>query len=285
MRILITGAEGQVASELLHSIEKNKFFIAPYSKNKLDITQLSLVRQTFQMIQPNMVINAAAYTQVDRAEEDAINAYAVNRDGAKHLAIVCEELKIPLIHLSTDYVFDGCKQSPYIETDSISPLNIYGQSKWEGEKMIRQYCSKHLILRVSAVFGKQGVNFVKTIMRLAQQQDVLRIVGDQITCPTPALAIADVIWRLCETIVDNPTWGTYHFCGDLPVTWYDFAKEIMKLTTHQDIRIESIASTAYPSRAKRPAYSVLNCQLLENTFGIAQADWRKGLRDVVKQLT
>ena len=197
-----------------------------------------------------------------------------------------KKIQIPFLHLSTDYVFDGLKKSPYYETDLASPTNVYGQSKWEGEKEIRQRCSRHLIIRTSAVFGTQGINFVKTMLRLFQEREVIRVIDDQTICPTPAAEIAAMLLELCESIKTKHQWGTYHFCGKQPVTWYDFAKQIMSEVSRTVItkEIQPISSDQYVTAAQRPHYSVLDCRHLENQFGIKAANWHKGLKDVITRL-
>lgn len=288
MKVFITGSNGQVASELLRLANSTEFTVFAKSKQELDITQREKVFETIKNLQPNIVINTAAYTQVDQAEESIETTYTVNRNGAKHLAMACEYFNIPLLHISTDYVFNGAKKIPYIETDAVSPLNIYGKSKWEGEEEVRNHCSRHIILRTSAVFGVQGINFVKTMLRLSQQNEIIKVVNDQTICPTPAAAIADALWKICKSIQTNHKWGTYHFCGDQAVTWYDFARMIIT-EAHPYLPvltrdIQPISSKEYITRAQRPSYSVLDCGRLENNFGIEAANWHKGLVDVITRL-
>src|SRR3990167_4365122 len=225
MRIFITGGNGQVAYEIVHLAQQKKHRILAPSRDVLDITDSKAVTRAVQEFHPDVVINAAAYTRVDQAEKEQAEAYAVNCEGAKNLAIVCAEIERPLLHLSTDYVFDGKKTHPYLETDPIAPVNLYGDSKWQGEEAIREQCEQHIILRTSAVFGSHGVNFVKTILRLASEREELRIVADQITCPTPASAIAETLLKLATF----SRWGTYHYCGSPAVSWYDFEKKIIQL--------------------------------------------------------
>jgi dTDP-4-dehydrorhamnose reductase len=285
-KILITGSQGQVAYELIQLLqEQNREFLA-LSRNELDITQPSRVNEMIQQYKPNVVINAAAYTQVDRAEQERELAYAVNYEGPKNLAMACTQAKCALVHISTDYVFDGNETTPYLETHPITPINIYGASKREGEVAVQDQCEQAIILRVSGVFGVHGNNFVKTMLRLAKEREILRVVADQMICPTPAKDIAKTI--LC--MLSNPRWGLYHYCGNKPTHWHALAQLIVQkaLTTQQSLlvkTIEAISSADYPTAAKRPRYSVLNCEKIYATYGIKQPDWEQGLTDVITQLS
>jgi dTDP-4-dehydrorhamnose reductase len=278
MKVLITGANGQVAFELQRIADRRPFDIFALTKEQFDLTQLKLMSVIFDKIRPDVVINTAAYTHVDKAESHVETTFAVNRNGVENLAQLCEKYHCPLIQLSTDYVFDGSKNLPYSEEDSVAPINCYGMSKWEGEEVIRKQLEQHLIVRVSAVFGTHGHNFVKTILRLSHEKKQLRIVNDQITCPTPAQAIAHMLWQLCIKIRLQPVWGTYHYCALPAVSWYEFAQSFVK-------NIEPIASSAYPTIAKRPRYSVLNCQKIKKIYNIQQIEWQMGLNDVIQQLS
>jgi dTDP-4-dehydrorhamnose reductase len=286
-RILVTGGNGQLAYAIhqifFHENGDSSQLYAP-SHHELDITNQSAVNACIEQYKPDAVINTAAYTQVDKAEQDSKTAFAVNADGAKYLAMACEKHQCSLVHISTDYVFDGKANHHYSETDATSPINVYGKSKLLGEEVIQQYCEKYIILRVSAVFGVHGVNFVKTMLRLAKEKEELRVVSDQITCPTSAEDIA----RIVINIMERPQWGVFHYCGETIVSWYDFAKKIIE-TAHDYAKfkvkkIEAIASADYPTLAVRPHYSVLNCEKIKNTFDIKQPQWEAGLNDVIKTL-
>lgn len=281
MRTLITGATGQVAFELQKATHRDWIAL---TKKQLDISQLENVLDIMESVKPDRVINTAAYTQVDEAEKNPEKSFLINKEGAKNLAQACEKIKCTLIHLSTDYIFDGQKKNPYVETDQAAPLNIYGKSKWEGEEAVRHYCEKHLIIRVSAVFGSHGNNFVKTIIRLAQEREQLQVVNDQIISPTPARDIASMLWELCDKAADHYAWGTYHFSGASPTNWYEFASQIVKLMNKSNKRVHTIhpiSTSEYLTAAKRPSYSVLDCQKLKKIYNINQPDWLKGLENVV----
>lgn len=285
MKVLITGGNGQVAYDLIRLAQQKKMTIMAPARDALDITQPQAVTQFFQQHQPDVVINTAAYTRVDQAETEKEQAYAVNQEGAKNLAIACADRQLPLLHVSTDYVFDGKTTRPYREEDVVSPISIYGDSKWQGEEEVRRYCDKHVIVRVSSVFGVHGMNFVKTILRLAQEKETLRIIADKISCPTPASAIAAALLKIAE----KPQWGTYHFCGSAAVTWHDFSAKIIqhaqpffKMRVRQ---VDAIPSKEYPTPAQRPAYSVLNCEKIKTVFGIDSPDWEKELKNVITTLS
>ncbi len=282
-KILITGGQGQLAYELEQLAIHHQ--VIALAHKQLDITQHAAVQRALDIYQPDVVINTAAYTQVDLAEQNAEHAYAVNCTGVKNIAIACAKIHIPLLHLSTDYVFDGNKNTPYLERDSVSPINVYGMTKWQGEEAVRAHSPKHIILRVSSVFGKHGQNFVKTILRLAREKELLRIVNDQTMCPTPARAIADTLLN----IIMIPQWGTYHYCGSEAATWYDFAEFIIKQAKDciplRVKQIEPITTADFPTAAKRPVYSVLDCTQFEKNFGIKLPHWQTGLKNVITALS
>lgn len=275
MKILITGAKGQVAYDLVRLAQQKHYHVQAFGRDQLDITDESAVKHIIETACPDIVINTAAYTKVDQAEKEPLLAYAVNRDGARNVARACAAIDRPLIHLSTDYVFNGEQTHPYKESDLTAPINLYGDSKLQGEEEVRRYSSRHIILRVSAVFGVQGVNFVKTMLLLAREKKELRIVADQIICPTPASAIAETLLKL----MTFSHWGTYHYCGDEAVSWYEFAKLIIPKCI-----IHPIKSVDYPTLARRPRYSVLNCSKLAMLANISPCDWKKGLADVLTTL-
>lgn len=282
MKLVITGANGQVGWEL--SQRASGHDVAALDLAALDITNANAVERMLDHHQAEAVINAAAYTAVDKAEQESALAYAVNRDGPANLATCCARLGIPLLHISTDYVFDGHKESPYREDDPVAPLGVYGLSKWEGEERVRDMLEHHIILRVSWVFGLHGHNFVKTILRLAQEREELRIVADQRGCPTFAGDIADVLLTMLERFGEKP-WGTFHYCGTPATTWHGFAEAIVEGARQRGpLRVERvlpIASEDYPTPVKRPPSSVLDCGRLRRSFGIAPKSWQTGLDDLL----
>lgn len=265
--ILITGGNGQLAQALKHHTLASHFHLTMCTRDELDITNPLSIDDVIRKIKPSIIINTAAYTAVDLAEKEHQLAMLINHMGAKNLAIASDKYHIPLMHLSTDYVFDGKSSTAYQEDDMINPINMYGLSKHKGEHAIREYCPKHIILRVSGIYSQYGKNFVKTIQTLAQIKNELRIVADQITCPTHANDIAQAIFTMATHL---KKFGTYHFCSDEPISWYQFATHITKAAT-----IHGISSEEHQSIAKRPAYSVLNCRKIATDYGIKQPSWRK----------
>ncbi len=291
MKILITGAKGQVGKELVSIANQRGFDVIAAGQTELDITQLKNIESYVEVHQPDLVINAAAYTAVNKAEEEQDITYAINRDGTANLAAVSKEKNIPLLHISTDYVFDGTKSEAYSENDAVSPLGIYGISKWQGEETIRQTLPEHIILRVAWVFGAQGNNFVKTMLRLAKDRDELSVVADQFGRPSPAKDIAKTLIILAEQYQKEKTleWGTYHYCGDEKVSWCGFAKEILKQAKEQgliekDIKVNAITTAEYQDPTKRPANSMLDCEKIKNTFGIEMPSWKESLNQVLTEL-
>jgi len=285
-KILITGGNGQIAYEFVRSFQAKNITLRSPAHAELDITNADAVMQVIQDYQPDVVINSAAYTRVDLAETESQQAYAVNEQGAKNLAIACAKIKCTLVHISTDYVFSGAHNTPYVETDPAQPISIYGDSKLRGEQAVQEYCDQSIILRVSGVFGVHGLNFVKTILRLAKERESLRVVADQTICPTPAKKIAEVIWQ----ILLNPQWGIYHYCGEQITNWHAFAKVIVQTAKDANIalsvkQIDAITTADYPLPAKRPPYSVLNCEKMYKIFGIIQPDWNQGVADVIAELS
>ena len=278
MNILLVGANGQVGREIQELIKHSEFDLISFSHQQLEIRYKGRA----------IVINAAAYTAVDLAEDEADLAYAVNCEGVKNLALACDLLNLPLIHLSTDYVFSGNKKSPYTEDEQPNPQSVYGASKLAGEKILQQILPHSIILRVSWVFGKYGKNFVKTILRLARERTELNIVNDQIGNPTAAADIARVILILCQRIAKNEAkWGIYHYCGAETVSWYDFSKEIIAVAQSESLMIQEvtpIVTSAYPTKAIRPMSSSLNCDKVGRDFGIEQHSWKGYLKKVCEDL-
>lgn len=288
MKILLTGANGQVGWEIARRAGRHD--ILALDRAGLDIVDAEAVRRVAWENRPAVVINAAAYTAVDRAEQEPEQAFAVNRDGPAHLAASCARQGIPLLHISTDYVFDGKQNRPYREDDPTSPLGVYGRSKWEGEEAIRRIHAGHVILRASWVFGEHGNNFVKTILRLARERDALRVVADQRGCPTYAGAIAVALLTIAERMAaGRDDWaGTVHFCGAPATTWWDFAQAIVaRARAYTPLRareITPITTQDYPTPAQRPAYSILACDRLQQHYGLAPPDWRDGLDSTLRAL-
>jgi len=291
MKILLTGAGGQLGKTFYDIANEQQRNVIPLTKDDLDISDVIAVEKQLKEINPAVVINAAAYTLVDKAENEKQKAAAVNITGAKSLAIVCKQMNVPLIHISTDYVFDGSLLRAYAETDKPSPVNYYGESKFLGEEAVRQIYDKHIILRVSWVFGSYGNNFVKTICRLAKNKSELRIVNDQFGCPTATDNISLVILQIVDGIINEnfSEYGTYHYCDKPQSNWYEFTVAIVEeLKKHQSLQVENIipiTTNEYPTPAPRPKSSVLNCKKIETVFSIKQYEWLPVLENLVKDFS
>ncbi len=290
MRILVSGAGGQVGREVVERAADFGLDALAATREQLDISSCEQVAEIMRQ-RPGLIINAAAYTHVDNAETHAAQAYAVNRDGARNLAEAAAHAGIPMLHISTDYVFSGEAGVPYRETDVTGPTGVYGASKLAGEDAIRACLEAHLILRTSWVYGVYGHNFVKTMLRLGRQRDALGVVSDQFGCPTQAGSIATVLLTLASRYARDGRldWGLYHYSGSPSCSWYDFAVEIfrqgeaMGLLNRQP-QVSPILTSQYPTPARRPAWSVLDGSRFETTFGLAPRPWRNDLAEVLAAL-
>lgn len=284
LKVLITGADGQLGRALQHHAKANLFNLIPCSRTALNIIDEASIQQALKQHRPDVVINTAAYTAVDKAEQEKEVAERINTQGPALLAAMCQANNIPLIHISTDYVFDGKKDIPYKETDTTHPINVYGQTKLLGEQAISANHNHAIILRVSSVFSEYGNNFLKTMLRLARERDTLRVVDDQIACPTYAGHIADVIYQL----ISNFKPGIYHYCDRPAVTWHHFAKAIIEAAAEEETlkvkEVLPITTAEYPTPAKRPPYSALDCRLIQKTFSIEQRDWQAALPTILHHL-
>jgi dTDP-4-dehydrorhamnose reductase len=288
MKLLVLGAGGQVGLELRRLAWPSGYDLDAFGRDGVDITEREAVAAAVARERPDIVINAAAYTAVDRAETEPDAAWASNCTGPANLAAACRDAAIPLIHLSTDYVFDGSKPGPYREDDPVKPLGVYGQSKEAGDCAVREALARHVILRTAWVYSAHGHNFVKTMLRLAAERPVLRVVADQIGSPTGAADIAAAIGAIVQQLdAGNSRWGTYHFAGGGTVTWHGFAQAIFELATPwrgPPPLVEAIATADYPTPARRPANSVLDCSRIGEVFGIVPRPWRQALAEVIGEL-
>lgn len=278
MVVLVTGANGQLG-QAIQSISRNflELDFVFCSSSELDITNLENCQTFFEKYKPNFCINTAAYTAVDKAETEFHKAHLINVIGAQNLAVMSKTCNTVLLHVSTDFVFDGTSRKPYTEEDVPNPTGVYGQTKLEGEKVIQDIWEKHFIIRTSWVYSKFANNFMQTMLRLANERGNLSVVSDQIGTPTNAVDLAEVLLF----IVESQKWkvksfGTYNFSNEGQCSWYDFAKEIF----HQKeikIDLKPIPTTEYPTPAKRPAYSVLDKTKITSTFGININSWQESL--------
>jgi dTDP-4-dehydrorhamnose reductase len=269
--ILVLGGNGQLGQELVRAAAVRRMPLTALSRAQADITDQGAVRDAMARYRPTLVVNAGAYTKVDQAETDTEAAFAANERGPANLAAACAEAGTPFVHISTDYVFDGAKPEAYVEDDPIAPINAYGRSKAAGERAVRDSGAGHLILRTSWVYGEFGNNFLKTMLRLAATREELRIVADQRGCPTSTRDIADAILKLAPRLVagDAP-WGTYHFAGTGVTTWHGFASRIVAAQaplTGRSPRVTAITAAEFPTPARRPVNSELDCALFARTFG------------------
>lgn len=277
--ILVFGRTGQVASELQRLAD-----VTALGRDQADLADPTACAAAIRALRPEAVINAAAWTAVDKAEAEEAAATVINADAPGAMARECAALSIPFVHLSTDYVFDGSGTNPWKPDDPTGPLGAYGRSKLKGEEAVRAAGGTHVILRTSWVFSAHGANFVKTMLRLGAERPSLRVVADQVGRPTPATDIAAACLTIAARLQDDPALsGTHHFSGAPDVSWADFARAIIA-GAGLAAEVEDITTTDYPTPARRPGNSRLDCTALERDFGITRPDWRKGLAEVLAAL-
>lgn len=288
MRALITGCHGQVGYCLTQQLadDENTIVLA-LDKGHLDITNQDVVNTVVAEFQPSIIINAAAYTAVDKAEEEVELSYAINCDGPNYLAQAAQSVGAAILHISTDYVFDGNKTGEYVESDTANPQGVYGESKLAGEIAVANACDKHIILRTAWVFGENGNNFVKTMLRLSAIRNELNIVGDQFGGPTYAGDIAHALIQIAKRITNGQAveYGVYHYSGLPHVSWYEFAESIFDIAIKQGVMtqkpvVTSITTGQYPTPAKRPGNSKLNTNKISSVFSIKASDWQAALSNI-----
>lgn len=282
--ILVTGANGQLGNEMRRLAEKttsNRYIFTDIAE--LDITNLQAVRHCMAENQVTIVVNCAAYTNVDKAEDDFETADLINRKAVENLAIACKETEAVLIHVSTDYVFQGDRNLPCREDEPTSPLGVYGRTKLAGEQVIEQIGGKYLIFRTAWLYSSFGNNFVKTMRRLTSEREQLSVVFDQVGTPTYAGDLAMLIWHIIEEEKYNQHQGIYHFSNEGVCSWYDFAKEIASLSG-KECDIRSCHSDEFPSKVKRPAFSVLDKTKVKKDFGYVVPYWKDSLIKCINEL-
>ncbi len=288
LAILVFGAGGQVGRELVALAHTRGIAVIGLTRADADITDAGTVERAIRQHAPAIVVNAAAYTAVDRAESEPEAARAANAEGPANLAAACARAEVPLVHISTDYVFDGKKRGPYVEDDPIGPLSVYGRTKAEGEARVRAARPHHVILRTSWVYGAYGANFLTHVLKLARERDELRIVADQIGCPTATADIAEAILALAPRLIaDAGVAGTYHFAGSGQTSRNGLANEIVagqQPFTGRIPRVVAITTAEYPTLAKRPMNSVLDCSRFRATFGYVARPWRERVAEIVESL-
>lgn len=292
MKILLTGKDGQVGFALHKKLASLGEVIAT-NRDMLDLSDPQAIRALIDKTKPDIIINPAAYTKVDQAENELELAFQINAVAPQVLTEKASEFDIPIIHFSTDYVFDGLKHEPYLETDEVNPQSVYGQTKWQGEERVREY-NKHIILRTSWVFSSHRQNFLKTMLKLIQEKTSLNVVSDQIGTPTSSEALADVTYKIVKAIFNDPNFrdfGTYHMTLDDETNWYryacfitDEAKRLGLQTLMTSKDIKPISSNAYPTLAKRPMNSRLDTTKIKKTFMLELPHWKEEVKRILKVL-
>lgn len=289
-KILIFGAGGMLGRELLTATLPDGLELIGLVRALADVTDPEQVARAMGRYRPSLVINAAAFSNVDQAESQPEAALTVNAQGPANLAQACHEAGVPFLHVSTDYVFGGSGQTrPYGEDDPPAPLNQYGRSKLRGEELVRAACPRNLIVRTSWLFGALARNFIHLILELMRTRSALKVVDDQVGCPTAAADLAQSLLRLAAMVVGGgeAAWGTYHLCGPLVINRFQFAKMIWteaRQSLGKEITIEPVGSEAFAAPAERPHYSALNCTKIKKRFGLALPDWRPELVRIVRTL-
>ncbi len=290
MKIIVTGAYGQLGWELLQQGTQRGFEIIPADLPEIDICNEDQIGELIRRESPRLMINAAAYTNVDQAESDQAAAMAVNRDGPGVLARHCHTAQIPLIHVSTDFVFDGLKKEPYLESDPVCPIGVYGRSKAAGEAEVQANLDAHIIVRTAWLYGVKGHNFVKTMLRLARERETLGVVADQYGCPTSAFDLAEALLTIAQHLRNGAemAYGVYHYCGQGVTTWFEFTQMIIELAQiHGPIktrRVKPITTADYPTPARRPPYSALDCGKIQQAFGVRNKPWRESLKITIDRI-
>ena len=289
--ILVTGGSGQLAAALAEAAPAHRLAVHRVGRPAFDFDRPGSIAEAFAESTPSLVVNAAAYTAVDAAEDDAGAAYRANRDGPAELARLCEAASIPLVHVSTDYVFDGLKGAPYVETDPVAPQGVYGASKLAGEQVVLATCSRAVVLRTSWVYSPIGRNFVRTMLAAGQRNSQLRVVADQKGCPTSAPDLAQAILRIAARLTAEG-WrdcyaGIYHAAGTGAATWHDVAVATFAAAARHGMAaptVTPIATSDWPTRAKRPPDSRLDCGKLAAVFGLRLPPWHDGLARAVASI-
>lgn len=287
IRLLVTGSKGQVGHCLIERGRRLQWSLLAVDRDELDICNRAAVLAAIHSFKPDVIINAAAHTAVDKAETDIEASYAINRDGPAYLAEAAHHVGAVMLHISTDYVFAGNKDGLYVESDPVDPQGVYGASKLAGELAVAEHCPRHLILRTAWVFGEHGNNFVKTMLRVGAQRDSLGVVADQFGGPTYAGDIAAALLSMAEQALqpDFAHWGVYHFAGEPHVSWHGFATSIFDAAMAQQLiscppQVNAITTADYPTPAQRPANSRLDCSRINRIFGIMPSNWQSALSDL-----
>lgn len=289
MRLAVTGKNGQVVSSL-QALAGPDLEIVALGRPELDLSRPDTVFNALREAKPDVVVSAAAYTAVDKAESEPDIAFAVNRDGAKAVARAAKDIGVPIIHISTDYVFDGTKTTAYVENDPAGPASVYGRSKLEGEQAVSESTDNYAVLRTAWVYSEYGSNFVKTMLRLSESRDEINVVADQFGCPTSANDIAVAIVSIARKLAKDPAShlrGVFHMSGTGETNWAGFAKQIFEFSAEnggKTMIVNDITTAQYPTPARRPANSRLDCSKLEEVYGIRLPEWQTSTRAVMAAL-
>ena len=287
-RILVFGGNGQLGRDLAKAAVKRNLLLRALPRSSSDIADAEAVELAIAEFRPSLVVNAAAYTNVDNAEIEREAAERANVVGPSVLASVCEKAQVPIVHISSDYVFDGTKKAAYVENDSVAPIGFYGLTKARGEVAVRSAAKRHVILRVSWLYGEYGSNFLKTMLRLAGERSEIGVVADQYGCPTSSRDLSNAILQVSHLIsAGKPVFGTYHFCGDGVTSWHGFASLVIgrfSELTGKRVLVRAISTSDYPTRAKRPANSALDTRKFESTFGLRGRPWAKEVIEITESL-
>lgn len=281
MKIVVTGASGQLGSELKDVFSRSTDEVYFLDRKQLPLDQTMIIQDILGMYEPDYIIHAGAYTAVDKAESESATAYAVNQQASEEIAQYCRLHGAKLIAISTDYVFDGNSSTPLKEDASVSPINVYGDSKLKGEQAILKWAAESIIIRTSWVYSTYGNNFVKTMLRLMKEREEISVINDQIGSPTYARDLAEAIY----TIIESESWtsGIYHYSNEGQISWYDFAEAIKEIAG-LNCKIHPIATEQYPTPAKRPKFSLLDKQKIKDTYKVSVPEWRSSLQVMMNRL-
>lgn len=278
-KILVTGSNGQLGRAVNEKYNNNiEIEIVNTDVAELDITKIDEVLKLVREVRPYAIINCAAHTGVDACETECDNAYKINAIGPRNLSIAAKDTGAKMVHISTDYVFDGNADKPYIEFDKPNPQGVYGKTKLEGEKFVKEFADKYFIIRTAWLYG-DGKNFVKTMLRLAENNSEIKVVGDQIGSPTSTRVLADII----DNLVFTDNYGTFHGTCEGFCSWADFSEEIFKLA-NKNVKVNHISTNEFPTPVKRPAYSVLDNYMLKLTTGYVAEDWKEAIKDYMEKM-
>lgn len=285
MKVAITGAGGMTGSELVRQAIDRGWDVVALGRSDLDITDADAVEGVIGHARPDVIINAAAYTAVDAAEMDAESAMAVNAAGAQNIARTAKVNGAQILHISTDYVFDGESTRPYLPDDRPAPINVYGESKLAGEIAVKDACPEHVIVRTSWVYSHEGKNFLRTMLRAAEEKRQIKVVNDQHGCPTSSQDLARALLCTANLMMRSYVTGTYHFCNAGRTTWFEFAKAIFEARETSAPSILPISTSDFPAKARRPRWSILDTSSFQLAFGVEPRPWSEALKDTMERIS